>query len=303
MSELAGLFLNNLLPIFLAAGAGYALAYRVNLNPRTLSQVVLYIFAPCLIFSLLTRAQLKQGEMVSVALFSLGTILLTGALALTGGKLLRLPPRLLAGVLLASMFMNAGNYGMPVVMFAFGEQALAYASLFFVTSACTSYTLGVFIASRGSLSARQALINLLRIPMIYSLALALVFIYTGWPVPLPLERTIGLLGDASIPCMLVLLGMQLRAASWRGRVAPLALVTGVRLIAGPLIAAGLALAFNLHGPLRQAIILEAGMPAAVLNALLATEFDAEPSFVSAAVFLTTLLSPLTLTPLLAYLGA
>jgi predicted permease len=45
------------------------------------------------------------------------------------------------------------------------------------------------------------------------------------------------------------------------------------------------------------------MPVAVLTTILATEFDAQPSFVTAAVLITTLLSPLTLTPLLAFLGA
>jgi predicted permease len=45
------------------------------------------------------------------------------------------------------------------------------------------------------------------------------------------------------------------------------------------------------------------MPVAVLTTVLALEFEVEPSFVTAAVLITTLLSPLTLTPLLAILGA
>jgi predicted permease len=57
------------------------------------------------------------------------------------------------------------------------------------------------------------------------------------------------------------------------------------------------------GPAQQAVVLEAGMPVAVLTTILATEFDVEPTFVTTAVLITTLLSPLTLTPLLAILGA
>jgi len=57
------------------------------------------------------------------------------------------------------------------------------------------------------------------------------------------------------------------------------------------------------GPSYQAVVLEAAMPVAVLTTILATEFDAEPTFVTTAVLVTTLISPFTLTPLLAFLGA
>jgi hypothetical protein len=139
--------------------------------------------------------------------------------------------------------------------------------------------------------------------MIYALLLAFLFLRTGWQVPLPLERTVTLLGDASIPAMLVLLGMQLKNADWNGRAIPLALTTVMRLLVAPAAAFLLTPLFGLAGPARQAIVTEAAMPAAVLNTVLATEFEAEPSLVTAAVFITTLLSPLTLTPLLAFLGA
>ena len=61
--------------------------------------------------------------------------------------------------------------------------------------------------------------------------------------------------------------------------------------------------FNLSGAAYQSGVLESAMPTAVLCTVLATEYDAEPEFVTAAVITTTLLSPLVLTPLLAFLGA
>jgi hypothetical protein len=126
---------------------------------------------------------------------------------------------------------------------------------------------------------------------------------TGWQVPLPLERTTTLLGDASIPAMLVLLGMQLCKAEWAGRQLPIGLASGMRLLVSPILALLLAPFFGISGTARQAATLEAAMPAAVLNTVLATEYNAAPSLVTSIVFVTTILSPLTLTPLLAFLGA
>lgn len=303
MNELFTLFLNNLLPIFLIAGAGMLLARTTNLDPRSLSQVIFYIFSPCLIFTLLTQSKLEGGMIGRVVLYTIFSCLLIGAFTWVIGKLLKLEGPLFSGVLITSMFMNSGNYGLPVVLFAFGQSALSYASIFFVINVGLTYTLGTVIASMSTMSFSKAILNLFRLPMIYAMLLAMVFLYTGWTIPMPIERATKLLGDASIPSMLVLLGLQLKTASFIGRIRPIALASTMRLLASPLLAILFLPLFGLTGPARQAITIEAGMPAAVLTTMLATEFNSEPSFVTAAVFLTTLLSPLTLTPLLSFLGA
>ncbi|MFM8320574.1 MAG: AEC family transporter [Chloroflexota bacterium] len=303
MIQLLQIFLNNLAPIFLAAGAGYLLGHVSEISPRGLSQVVYYIFGPCLLFTLLTGSRLAGSEIARVMGFAALSILVTGLLTWLAGKALRLEQRMLAAVLLVSMFMNAGNFGLPVVMFAFGQTALSYASLFFAMSSILAYTLGTVIASAGSMGLLRSIVNLYRVPIVYSLALALLFMNTGWQIPLFLQRTTKILGDASIPAMLVLLGMQLHQAAWRQYKLPLALGSLMRLVVSPLAALLLARAGGFSRPAFQAVTLQAGMPTAVLNTVLATEFDAEPAFVSSAVFVNTLLSPLTLTPMLYLLGA
>ena len=77
--------------------------------------------------------------------------------------------------------------------------------------------------------------------------------------------------------------------------------TALRLAGGALVAVVLARGFGLEGAAQQAGILQASMPTAVITIILATEYDVEPAFVTSVVFLTTLVSPLTLTPLLSWL--
>jgi predicted permease len=83
----------------------------------------------------------------------------------------------------------------------------------------------------------------------------------------------------------------------------LILSNGLRLIAAPALAFALSIPFGLSGAARQAGISEAAMPTAVVITVLATEYNVEPSFVTMTVFLSTILSPLTVTPILAILGA
>jgi hypothetical protein len=77
--------------------------------------------------------------------------------------------------------------------------------------------------------------------------------------------------------------------------------SGLSLLVAPLVAFGLAGLIGLNGAARQAAILEASMPAAVINTLIATEFDAEPKLVTGTVVLSTVLSPITLTIVIALL--
>ncbi len=303
MSALVSLFFNNLSPIFLISGSGFLIGKWLQVKPRIFSQVVFYIFSPCLVFKLLVNSQLGLSDFLRMGGFTVALMTLMGILAWLAGQVFRFERRMLVAVILTVTIMNAANYGLPVTLFAFGDDALAHATLFFITVSIMTNTGGILLASMGSSSLKQALVGLLKIPAIYALLLAMLINALGWQVPTPLMRTVDLLGNAAIPCQLVLLGLQVQAARWAGQTLALGVVAALRLLVSPLLAFGLSGIFGLQGLARQAGILEAAMPAAVLTTVLATEFDVEPSFVSVAVFVTTLLSPLTLTPLLAFLGA
>ena len=303
VSNLFRLFANNLLPILLVAGVGYIAGKWLKVEARSISRVVFYFFSPCLLFELLVTSQFDYGDMLRMIGFSLASILSVGAITWILGRLIRLERKTLAAVLLCALTINAGNYGLSLNLFAFGEEALAYASLFFVTSAVITYTLGVAIASLGRASLADSLKGLLKIPVIYVVPLALIFITMDWKLPLPLDRSVSLLSDAAIPGMLIVLGLQLQNNQRTSNLRALVLASGMRLLGGLGVGLLLASVFGLGSMAYNAGVLESSMPTAVMSTILATEYDAEPAFVTTAVFATTLLSPLTLTPLLLILGA
>jgi predicted permease len=103
--------------------------------------------------------------------------------------------------------------------------------------------------------------------------------------------------------LILMLGIQLHNSQWDRRTLALGVSNSIRLVASPLIALGFVLLFGMRGAAMQAVVTQSGTPTMVMTTLLATEYNVEPSFVTAAVFTSTLLSPLTMTPLLSYLGA
>ena len=301
-SELIATFTNNLLPVMTIAGAGFLLGRALSIDSRSLGRVCFYVFSPVLVFDLLLHNDLPLGDMVRTVGFCLAVAAIMGSLTLLVGRLARLDRPTMMAVLLTSVFGNTGNYGLPLVFFAFGEDALAHATLYFVTTSILMNTAGVLIASLGHLDLKQAVLGLVKVPTVYAVLLAAVLNHYQVTLPLPLERTIGLAADGAIPLMLILLGVELARVQWSHSLRPLGLGAGLRLLIGPLVGLLLAIPFGLTGAARQGALTETAVPAAVTNAVLATEYKLDTSLVTAIIFIGSILSPLTITPLLYYLG-
>jgi predicted permease len=302
-SVLAETFANNILPIVLLSGAGFALGKLLHIDPRSLGRVVFYVFSPVLIFDLLVQNQLKLSEAAVVIAFALTFILLIGALTLLLGVFLKLERSALVAILITTMFANTGNYGLPLVSFAFGEQALSYAGIYFATTTLLFYTLGVFLASLGHMTFKEAIAGLFKIPTMYGVLLAILINILNIEIPMPVARAVELAAGGTIPLMLVLLGVQLTRVEFTGNQRALQLSVSLRLLVAPLAALLFAALFGLQGSPLQASVTQASMPSMVSATVLATEYNLDARLVTAVVFISTLLSPVTLTPLLVFLGS
>lgn len=302
MTELLSLFWNNLLPIFLIAGIGFLVGRWLRISPKPLSQVVFYIFSPALIFTLIANSELSSAVILRIGLIVFVIALVLALLAYLIGRPFHLSRKLMAATILVTILPNAGNYGLSVNLFSFGQEALAYASVYFSFSVILMYTFGVVVASLGTVSFKQSLIALLKVPSLYAVILAFIFLAYQLQLPSPLEKGVTLLSDASIPAMLVLLGLQFQNLTRDINLRALSLATVLKLIVSPLLGFGLAALMGLGTAATQAVASQAAMPSAVTNTVLATEYDIEPAFVAGVVFYTTILSPLTVTPLLALLS-
>ena len=122
-------------------------------------------------------------------------------LALVGwglARLFRFDQKLESAFMLTIAFINAGNYGLALNELAFGVEGLQRAIIFFIGTAITGSTLGVFLASRGTASVSRSLLNILLVPLPYATILGLM-INLGYVIlPLPVDRAIALLSSASV---------------------------------------------------------------------------------------------------------
>lgn len=301
MELLLSIFVSDIAPVLFLAAIGYSLAKFVDVDARSVSHIVFYAGVPCLVFKLLLEAPGNDPSIGRiVALVSLQAIVL-GLISYAVGRLSSLDPAHLRAFMLVVMFSNTGNFGLPVIQLAYGQAALTYAAVYFLTSAVITYTTGPYLAASTRRGIGHSLREALRLPPLYGMLAALVVRALGASVPIAISQPIGVLADMTLPLMLLILGMQLQRTSWPPRPALAAVACVISLIVAPMIAWAIATALGLGGAARQAAVTLSSMPSAVTTIILALEFELAPQFVTSTVFITTILSPFTLTMVIALL--
>jgi len=281
-----------LAPVYLCIGVGY-IWHRLGRRSdnELLADLCMNVGAPCLIFTSLVDLEVAASALGGLA----AAILLAHALfALIGGLALRvagLPP---SSFLAPVIFPNTGNMGLPVALFAFGEEGLAYGVIFFVISTTAHFTLGQW-----AWTGRASLSQLARTPLSYAAVLGLLAMATDVSLPSWLMRTTDVLGDFTIPLMQFMLGVSLAELGIGNRTRS-ATVAGLRLGLGVGVGVTLAGLFGLSGAARGVFILDCAMPIAVVNALFAVKHGRPAGEVAGAVVISTTVSFLILPVILAW---
>ena len=277
-------------PVLICTAIGYLWArLGRSFDTQFVGSLVLMLGTPCLIFSTVVKMDLKMADFGAMSLMAIGVLSLT---ALTAWPILKITKLSVRGYLPSVMMPNAGNVGLPLCMFAFGDAGLAYGTAFFIVASITMFTVGLSI-SAGSFSAREVF----RIPVIYSVAAAFAFTFTGTPAPLWLVNTTTLIGGITIPLMLITLGISLAQLRVRGLYRSLALSV-VRISFGFLIAWAFAEILDLDRVSRGVLILQSSMPVAMFTYIIAERYKTEPEDVAGMAVISTFLMFVILIPLL-----
>lgn len=298
---LGNIFVNNILPAFLVMAAGVLLDRLLHVDKRSLSRTALYVLVPCLVFSSLVESSVAPGQFGSMILFVVVVTVAMVVLSFLVGRVLRWSEAMVDALVLSTAFFNAGNFGLSVILFSFGEAGLELGAVFFVASNLACNTVAAFFASRSNGGVRQALLQVFKLPGLYAFGLAILLRSLQVTVPEVLFRPVALIGRAAVPVMLMMLGLQLSQTRLGTSYGKVAVGVGMRLIVGAVVALALAPLLGLQGLARSVGVLEASTPTAVTSSLMAIEFEADADYVSSVVFFSTLLSAVTLTLLLTFL--
>lgn len=300
-----------ILPVFIIIGVGWLLDRKFQLDLPTLSKLNFYVFVPALMFVMLLEEKITAKELLTVGLFSLAHFALLFAVAWGLFLHRRLRDRQTVMTLGAVLY-NCGNFGIPLVLLAFpgNRGAMGVLVIIIMVQNFVTFTAGVWLMERQARSTGSALANMLKMPTLYAIVLALLMRWQGWQLPHELlilndpqgrPGVINYLANGLISIALITLGVQLSRARLSRALGPVAAVTGMRLFASPLLAAALLPFFHFNREMAAILVVAAGFPVAVNLTILSAEYRQHEDLASQSIFISTLLSAVTLAVLLAVL--
>lgn len=276
-------------PVFICALLGYAWVKQgIPFDTPFVSRLVMEVGAPCLIFS---RYMQQDIDMVAFRELALAACLAMLLFSIVGAAILYLARLDLRTWLPTQMFPNTGNMGLPLCLLAFGEEGLALGMTFFMISTAFNLTLGMMITS-----GRLSFVELMKSPTFLAVIITLLFLFTGAKPWNWVLNTTALLGDFTIPLMLIAMGVSLARFQINSVMRSL-MLSLLRLGTGFSVGYAVATLLGLEGVARGVTILQSAMPVAVFSYLFAVRYDRSPEEVAGTVVLSTMLSFLSL-PLL-----
>ncbi len=255
--------------------------------------ISIYIALPALAFTSMLEKQIILKDALNIWASALIIMFGCGIVAWIVFKILN---RKHSGLYIPISIMNTVNIPFPIIFLAFGAEGLFAATLFFIPNALLIYSLGVSIASKKPW--KESIKEVLKIPLIYAAILGLTVNLLRINIPSLLLEPLNFIGMMGIPLILIILGYNLSSVKITSFPTTL-LASFLRMGIGLLLGLVSVKLFNLTGIIRSVVILNSAMPAAVFSSILATKYNNEPDVVSSVVFLTTLISLITI-PLLLY---
>lgn len=293
---------SNVLPLTLMIAVGFTMQRFFSLDIKTLSKLNFYVFSPAVIFKLLYTTDISLQLIWKVLLFAIIFMILQALAVEAAVRLRRLEGGMRGAMRNSVLFYNSANYGIPLNQLAFAANpyTLSVQIMVMVVQSLLPNTYGIYSVNAHRLDMRSMLRTIVSQPIIYVIPLAFILHGLSIELPQPVMTPIGYLSDAFIGTALVTLGVQLGSMKWslnRNLLANVLTSNFLRLLVGPALAAAvvwmLGFFLTIDKMMAAALIVSSAVPTSLSSVLLAVEFDNEPEFSSQAVFMSTVISIVT----------
>jgi len=268
-------------PVFCIVALGYLWArWQQKFDSETLTNLVVKVATPCLVFTSLTQLNLGLQTISTMATAAACSLLLC---ALIGSAILKLSGLPQFTYLASLMHPNTGNIGLPLAFMAFGKEGLALAVAYFIVISISQYTVGYGITA-GTLSVKR----FFQQPLLYAVLVSLIVVSLDIQIPVWIAKTTELMSGLVIPSLLMVLGYSL-AELKVGDVKLALYVSVVRLVMGIVVGYSVISILGLNGTQAGVVFLLSVMPVAVFNFVFAKHFNRSPEKVAGVIILSTLM--------------
>jgi predicted permease len=306
---------NIVIPVFGIILCGYiAGVFKIldKAHAEAVNKFVYYFALPPLLFTATARAPFQaifNWSFIAVYLGGVGLTLIIGFFI--GRYIFRKGQPELTIQMFATIFANTAYMGIPIFLFAFGQDGTLPAVV--ATLAASLVLLGGVIAilewiagaNKPGLNMLQTVIvSFLKNPVIMSLSAGVLFGMSGLVLPVPIDNFMDLMGNAAGPAALFSIGLSLVGHSFRTDMAELLWIVFAKLLVHPFLTWCLArFVIDLEKEWSNAAVILAAMPVGAMVYVIAQRYGSYFEQSSAAILVSTGGSVFTLSVALTLFGS
>lgn len=277
--------LGIIFPVFAIVVVGYLYSRRYKPDMSVGNQLNMDLFTPALILGIMSASDFSLANYSGLAVAGLLVMLGSGIIAWPVARVLGFQWKTFVPPM---MFTNSGNMGIPLILLAFGKSALPAAIVLFALENFLHFTLGQQL-----LNHRTSILSIVKNPMVVATLAGIGLSFADIAIPEIIRLPVNMLGQIAIPLMLFSLGVRLteiEIKDWKiGAVGTLVCPLGGLLIA-------LSIQSLIPLPVEQVpiLLMFSILPPAVLNYIVAEQFDQQPQLVASIVLIGNLSSLFTI---------
>ena len=265
-----------------------------------LSDIVLYIALPAMIFTNLRTAEISH-DMLFLPILGIVTSILLVIPAYIYCRIRNHDEKTTWTILLASSLMNTGFIGFPVCLGVFGQAGFLDAVFFDLSTSAMVVAYGVILARKFAGNTKEVIKNTVTFIPLWAVIFGLTFNVFNIPVGYVLDNILNYLSGATIPLIMLALGLSLDFANVGDNLTDSIAVAFIKLIMAPLIIFSLLTILNIRGLVADVAIIEAGMSTAGNALVLAITYDLDKDLMGSIIFTNVVLSIVTLTVIISLL--
>ncbi|MGW3632864.1 AEC family transporter [Streptomyces sp. NPDC005122] len=296
--------------IAVVIGVGWLIGRRGYLGENgreVLTKLAFHVASPALLFTTLAHADLSVVFSSRLLVTAMSTAAAAGAFVVVGALRGWGVGRTTIGALCSS-YVNSGNLGIPIAVYVLGDASLVAPVLLFQQIVVTPLALTVLDLSgpgeKGSVWLR--LVTPLRNPIAVGSLAGVAVSASGLRVPGPVMDPLTLIGNMSVPAVLLAFGISLCGSALPGRGAdrhPVLLSVALKAVGQPAVAWALAAGvFGLHGAPLLDVVVTSALPAAQNLFTYASRYRVGENLARESILLSTILSVPALVVIAAVLG-
>ncbi len=258
-----------------------------------LSKIVINISLPALIFTNIFSANIS-GDMIFLPVIAFGVSFISILVAFIYSKIRSYSKEKTWTIIILLSLMNTAFIGYPVVLGVFSNEGFLNAIFFDMAIALMFVFLGVILSTLFGGNKKEVLKNALTFVPLWAVFLGLVFNVFNIPLGYVLENSLTYLGNSTIPLIMLSLGLTINFKDFKRYLSDAVFVSAFRLLIVPVFLYMLLMNCGFDSLIMQVAVLESAMPTAMNALVLAITYNLDAEMVSSIVFVTTILSLVTL---------